>query len=97
MRTESFEIEGIKYTIKRLTVKEREEVLQLARDNKKRESDLLAIQYGLVEPKLTQQELENYDSVHFDIITYKLAQFNAVSNFFEPKPPTSSSQETQKP
>lgn len=76
-------LEGKSYVIRRLTAKQKHEVLQAFKDQGEFESNVLAVKYSLVSPPLTDEQIAQMDAPIFDFINYKIGELNSVMPFLE--------------
>jgi hypothetical protein len=74
MKTRSFEFEGQSYTIRRLTHREVQEMTRISQENPE-EAQLYTISRSLVEPKLTPEEVAEYDGTVTTRIINEINQF----------------------
>lgn len=90
MKQMTLKVEDKEYIIKRVTAKQKYEIIQAGKDKGTYESNVLAVEYSLVSPQLSRKEIEEMDSAHFDYLNVKIAELNDVAPFLElPSPNTS--------
>jgi len=75
LKTKAFDFEGVHYVIRRLRHKENSQVLEFNRKGDVDKAATLMLSFGLVEPKLTEAEIEEYDETHLAVISQELNAF----------------------